>query len=416
LPRQRQPIVESTRFRVRHGSVDLFPSPMSGHTPLRIGLMLRSLDEQGGIGVYTRYLTEALLRLGGPHHFVLFYRTRGNIGRLAGHPHVTERVVRGWGKVGWDQVGVPLACRRERIDVLFHPKFTVPFAAPCPVVMTVHGADWFFPEHAKFYGRLDVAYIRTVMPWYFRRAASVLSVSQITTDDFNQILSLPAGKVVTTYLAPGPHFRRVEDVRMLGEVRRRYRLPERFILTLSKVGGGERKNIAGILKAYRELHGSIPQRLVIGGKDCDRFRGTFNIPDSGWGAAIDFPGWIKQEDLPAVYSLADLFLYPSNLEAFPIPVTEAMACGVPVVTSRTNGLREIAGDAAVLVNPDDSGDIVRGVDEVLSNPGRHAQLAAAGLERAKRYSWELCARETLAVLEGVARTHDANPVTLPGNR
>jgi glycosyltransferase involved in cell wall biosynthesis len=93
-----------------------------------------------------------------------------------------------------------------------------------------------------------------------------------------------------------------------------------------------------------------------------------------------------------------------------------MACGVPVVTSRTNGLREIAGDAAVLVNPDDSGDIVRGVDEVLSNPGRHAQLAAAGLERAKRYSWELCARETLAVLEGVARTHDANPVTLPGNR
>jgi glycosyltransferase involved in cell wall biosynthesis len=93
-----------------------------------------------------------------------------------------------------------------------------------------------------------------------------------------------------------------------------------------------------------------------------------------------------------------------------------MACGVPVVTSRTNGLREIAGDAAVLVNPDDSGDIVRGVEEVLSSPGRHAQLAAAGLERAKRYSWELCARETLAVLERVARTHDANPVTLPGNR
>jgi len=376
---------------------------MTGNQALRIGIMLRSLDEKGGIGVYTRYVTETLLGLDRQNHYILLYRNRGNIGRFAHCPNVTERVVRGWGKIGWDQVGIPLACRSERIDVLFHPKFTVPFAAPCPVVMTVHGADWFIPEHARFYGRLDVAYIRAVMPLYFRKAAAVLSVSQITTDDFNRILGLPPGKVVTTYLAPGPHFQRVSDAGKLAEVRNRYGLTDRFILTLSKVGGGNRKNVGGLLEAFRLLHDSVPHRLVIGGKDCDQFRAMYGIPDSGWGAAIDFPGWISQEDLPAVYSLADLYLYPSNLEAFPIPVTEAMACGVPVVTSRTNGLLEIAGDAAVLVDPDDPHAIASGARELLTDSRRHAAVAAAGIERVKRYTWERCARATLSVLERVGR-------------
>jgi glycosyltransferase involved in cell wall biosynthesis len=376
---------------------------MTTHAPLRIGIMLRTLDEHGGIGVYTRYLTEALLREDPRNQYVLFYRDRANLGRFSSHPRVSERVIDGWGKVGWDQVSIPLACRKENIDVLFHPKFTVPFAAPCPVVMTVHGADWFIPEHARFYSRLDVAYVRTVMPWYFRKAAAVLSVSQITTDDFNRILDLPPGKVVTTYLAPGPSFRQVDDLRLLDDVRRRYGLPPRFILTLSKVGGGDRKNIEGILNAYRLLHGTIDARLVIGGKDCDQFRSQYDIPDSGWGADIDFPGYIRQEDLPAVYSLAELYLYPSKLEAFPIPVAEAMACGVPVVTSRTNGLREIAGEGAELVDPNDAGDIARGVRDVLSIPGRREQLSRAGLDRVRQFSWERCAAETLAVLQDVAR-------------
>ncbi len=180
---------------------------MSQERALRIGIMLRSIDERGGIGVYTRYITETLLELDRHNHYVLLYRDRGNIGRFAHHTNVTERIVRGWGKAGWDQVGVPLACRREAIDVLFHPKFTVPFAVPCPVVMTVHGADWFIPEHARFYGRMDVAYIRAVMPLYFRRAAAVLSVSQITTDDFNRILKLPAGKS-SPHISPWPYIRR----------------------------------------------------------------------------------------------------------------------------------------------------------------------------------------------------------------
>ena len=370
---------------------------------LRIGIMLRSLDEQGGIGVYTRYIVESLLRLERGHDFVLYYRNAANLGRYASFPRVTERVVRiAGGKAAWDQVGIPLAIGRDDPDVLFHPKFTVPFAARCPVVMTVHGADWFLPQYARFYTRLDVAYIRAVMPLYFRKASAVLSVSQITTDDFNRILRLPPGKVVTTLLAPGPQFRRVTDPAELERVRQRYQLPDRFIFSLSKVAGGERKNARGLIDAFRHLAPHVPHRLVIGGKDCVKFREMYGIPETGWGASIDFPGWISQEDLPAVYSLADLFLYPSNLEAFPIPVVEAMACGVPVLTSRSNGLSEIAGDGAVQVDANAPEAIATEARDLLTTPSRSARVAAAGLERVRSYSWERCARTTLDVLERVA--------------
>ena len=368
---------------------------------MRIGVMLRSLDERGGVGVYTRNIVRELLRIDDRNEYVFFFRSAEHFGDYSDHPAVTEVLVRGRQKPVWDQVSIPLACRGHGIDVLFHPKFTVPLLAPCPSVMTVHGADWFIPEHARFYGRIDVAYIRTVMPLYFRKAAAVLSVSEITTENFNRILGLPEGKVVTTYLAPARHFRRIEDPEALRRVRERYDLPEHFILTLSKVGGGERKNARGVFEAFRRLHGTVPHRLVVGGRGCEGFRELYDLPMDGWGADIDFPGWIDQEDLPAVYSLADLYLYPSNLEAFPIPVTEAMKCGVPIVTSNVNGLEEIAGEAALLVDPNDPDEIAEAARRLLTDSELHARTRAAGLERSRRYSWDRCARETLDVLERV---------------
>ncbi len=370
---------------------------------MRIGIMLRSLDETGGVGVYTRNILDELLALDTEHEWVLFYQTPERMGRGAGNPRVKEVVVPGRHKPVWDQVMIPWAARREELDVLFHPKFTVPLFAPCPTVMTVHGADWFIPEHARFYGRLDVAYIRAFMPQYFRRAAAVLSVSETTATDFNRILDLEPGKITTTLLAPARHFGRVEEEERLRAVRERYSLPERFILTLTKVGGEERKNVDGILEAWRRLHGSVPHHLVIGGKGCEVFRERYRIPLDGWGQRVHFPGWMDQQDLPAVYSLADLYLHPARLETFGIPITEAMVCGTPVVTSHAHALEEIAGDAAVFVDPEDPQAIADAVQSLLTDPRRLIELRERGLQRSARYSWDRCAAQTLEVLERVAR-------------
>lgn len=369
---------------------------------MRIGIMLRALDEKGGIGVYTRNITEELLAIDERNEYVLFYSNPENLGRYADPPRVRERLVRAPHKSVWDQLAVPYACWREKVDVLFHPKFTVPLLAPCRSVMVVHGADWFIPEYARFYKPLDVAYIRAVMPFYFRKATRVVSVSELTTQDFNRVLGLPPGKVTTIYFGPAKHFRRVEDESVLREVRQKYGLPERFILTLSKIGGGGRKNIEGVFQAFARLYGRVPHKLVVGGKDCSRFRDDYRIPASGYGADVVFPGWIDQADLPAVYSLADLYLYPSNLEAFPIPLTEAMACGTPIITSRVNGLEEIAGDAALLVDPEDPTEIADAALRVLTDPRVAAGLAAAGLKRSRIFNWSLCGERTLSLLEEVA--------------
>jgi glycosyltransferase involved in cell wall biosynthesis len=364
--------------------------------------MLRALDEKGGVGVYTRNLTGMLLQLDTRNEYVLFHRDPASLGRYADHANAVERVVSARNKALWDQLAIPAACRRDRVDVVFHPKFTVPLLAPVPAVMVLHGADWFLPQAARFYGRADRLYIRTFMPLYLRRSAAVISVSERTTESFNRIFRLPPGKVRTVWFGPARHFRRESDPVRLQAVKERYGLPDRFILTLAKRAGGGRKNIGGVLQAFERLHGRVPHRLVIGGEGCDRFREDYAIPPAGWGRDVVFPGWIEQTDLPAVYSLADLFLYPSNQEAFPIPITEAMVCGTPIVTSRANGLEEIAGDAALLVDPGDPAAIAHAALRVLEDDALRARLVTAGFERSRLFSWDACARSIIEVLEEVA--------------
>ncbi len=373
------------------------PAPLQ-QRPLRIAIMLRALDEKGGIGVYSDNITRELLETDSSNHYILMYSDAGHLGRHAHRPNVKELVVRARHKLVWDQVAVPRALLRHRADVVFHPKFTVPVSTSVPSVMVLHGADWFFPDQARYYNRLNVAYMRRMLPLFCRRATTIVSVAELTTADIRRAVRLPEGKVRTIYFAPARHFRRVDDPDELDRVSRRYGLPDRFILTLSKPLGDERKNLSGVLEGYKRLHARTGHKLVIGGQDCERFRTDYDVPDDGWGRDVLFPGWIDQGDMPVVYSLADLYLYPSNLEAFPIPITEAMACGTPIVTSDANGLREIAGDAAVRVDPRDPTAISDAIHRVLTDRQLREELVTRGLERSERFSWDRCARETLAVL------------------
>jgi glycosyltransferase involved in cell wall biosynthesis len=371
---------------------------------MRIGIMLRSVDEKGGVGVYTRNIVKELLQLDRKNEYVLFYANPSNLGLFSQHANVTECWVKGWNKAYWDQIAIPRACRREKIDVLFHPKFTVPLLAPCKTVMVVHGADWLIPEQAQFYTFWDVKYMQLMLPLYFKKSSAVISVSQETTDNFNRILNLPADKVQTIYFAPGRHFKRVTDPAVLHAVKTKYNLPDKFILTLSKRRGGDRKNLGQVFKAYARYHEqrTHPHKLVIGGKDCHLFREEYAVPADGYGRDILFPDWIDQADMPAVFSLASLYLYPSNLEAFPIPLTEAMACGTPILTSNVNGLREIAEDAAMLIDPSDTESIANGIIQILSDPKLRETLSYKGLERSSVFTWDSCARTTLELLERVA--------------
>ena len=335
---------------------------------MRIGVMLRAWGEKGGVGVYTRNIVPELLDLDQDNQYVLFFRESSHLGSFANHPPVTERLVRAPNKALWDQVAVPWACFRDKVDVVFHPKFTVPLLAPCRAVMVVHGTDWFMPEQAQFYRRLDVRYIKTMMPLYFRKASAVISVSQLTTDNFNRVLDLPPGKVQTVYFAPARHFGCVTNEAVLETVRARYGLPERFVVTLTKVGGDTRKNFGQMVQAYARYHSDRnPVQAGCGRPRLSSFAGCL------WHS----PGWMgDRRSLSRVDSAAGSagsllagrpLSVPVKSGSLSIPVTEAMACGTPLITSNVNGLHEIAGDAAVLVDPGDVHGISNAIGRVLSD-------------------------------------------------
>jgi glycosyltransferase involved in cell wall biosynthesis len=366
---------------------------------MRIGIMLRAICEKGGIGIYTRHITRELIELGQNHHFTLFYADSTDLGRFSDYPHVTERYLSAPNKVLWDQFKVPIACWKEKIDILFHPKFTVPLLSKCKSVMVLHGAGWFMPEHKKFWKAADLRYVQFMMPIYCRKATAVLSVSEITTDIFNRTFNLEKDKIRTVYFAPGRNFRPITDRDTLENIRQKYQIPIPFIFSLSGYDRGDRKNIHGILGAFRLHYGKTPHHLVIGGKDCHKFKEQYAIPDHGYGKSIHFLGWVEQEDLPAIYSLADLFIYPSNVEAFPIPITEALACGTPIITSNANGLVEIVGEAACLVDPTDVEGIGTALTNLLGDTEKRQKYSNLALQRSSRYSWDRCARETLNILE-----------------
>jgi glycosyltransferase involved in cell wall biosynthesis len=368
---------------------------------MRIGIMLRAYEEKGGVGVYARNVTRHLLRAGGDHSFFLYFCNPDSLEAYREFPNVTARYLPMRGKFLWDQVQVPRHFRRDRLDVLFHPKFTVPLLCARRSVMVLHGAGWFIPETRRFWTRTTRIYARLGMPVYCRLAGAVLAVSEITRRVFIERLGVAPGKITTVYFAPGEQFRSAPSAERTEAVRARYALPDRYILTLSGGDRAERKNFAAILDSFRRVHEQFPCSLVVAGRGCEDFRARYGIPDAGWGRDVVFTGWVDQADLPVLYRQASVFLYPSNMEAFPIPVTEALASGTPIVTSNAYGLKELAGDAALLVDPSSPEEIAAAVLRLLADETLRADFAGRASARSKLFDWDECAASTLSILERV---------------
>jgi glycosyltransferase involved in cell wall biosynthesis len=383
--------------------------------PLRIGIMLRAIDEHDGAGIYIRALLDALLDLDRDNEYVLFYSSANQAGRYAGRPGLREVVVRAPGKLLWDQVAVPLAAWRERVDVLFHHKFSIPAVAPCRTVVQQRGTEyWTFPEYYLTPGdRLNRIYNTLTIPLFCRRAERVLTNSDSLAAELERLAGVPAAKMATVYAAADRRFRRVTDPDTLSLVRARYDLPDQpfFLMVVkgyARVENTEqalcpRKNVEGTLAAFaraRVEEPRCPPMVILGAGVAERLppdvlRARFGLaPD-----AVRIPGLIAHEDMPAVYSAAGALLFPSYYESFGIPLVEAMACGCPVITSNAPACPEVVGDAALVVDPNDVDGLTAAMLRLVREPGLADRLRGRGLDRAREFSWEDSARRLLAELE-----------------
>lgn len=366
---------------------------------VKIGVMLRAIDGQGGIGIYCQNLMDRLLAMDGANRYVLYYAKPQFVGRYARYDHVEERYLKAPNKAVWDQLIVPQEARRDGIDVLFHTKFTLPLFTRCRTVMAVHGASWFVAP--QLYGKLDVAYIRMVMPLYCGKADAIMSNSQLTTDDFIRILKVPPEKIHTALLAADDAFKPVTDPTELAATRKEYKLPPRFMLSVVKYD--PRKNVPNLLEAFGLCRQRTECKLVVVGTGCEKYRHECRLVEKGCDEDVTFLGWVDNRRLPALYSLADFLFFPSVYEEFGIPTVEAMSCGTPVVVAKTGALPELAGDAGLLVDPDNPRQMADAIHQMWTDEGFRTEKARLAVGRSKQFSWDKCARQTLDVLESVGR-------------
>ena len=387
--------------------------------PLGIGLMLRAVDDVDGQGIYIRKLCEALFELDPHNRYVAYYCRPEQVGSFGQRPNLREVVIPGRRKLVWDQVQVPLAARRDRLDVLFHHKFSIPLLAPCPTVVQQRGTEYW--SHPEFYsgwsGRVDRMYSRVMIPLYCRRAVRVLTNSNTLGEELVRYIGVPRSKLRTVYASADESFRPVTDPAVLAAVRERYRLPrEPFLLMVVKghqvLGQGAltpRKNVAVAVQAYGRMRtraleaGLAPPPLVILGLGIAERLTPEIIAGHTDPAAVHTPGFVTFDDMPALYSLARALVFPSRYESFGIPIVEAMACGCPVVTANTSACPEVAGDAAILVDPDDVEGLAAAMYRVSLDDGLAEDLRRRGRERAAGFSWTASARTLLGELEAAAR-------------
>ena len=364
---------------------------------MRVAIMLRAYDRQGGIGIYSRNIVKHLLEIDRHNHYVLIYNNKDHLGTYNKKENVDEVFLPPANPLIWDQWLVLKIIKKWGVDLVFNAKFSVPVMTTVKKIMALHGASWFV--HPELYKKFDIFYVKKAMPVYCRSADFLISNSDLTTHDFLRILGVPRKKIATVHLAAGDEFQQLQNPQLLKDIQTKYQLPDRFILTVTSYD--PRKNFSTLLKAFEKCREKVDISLVVVGKHCDRYKKDFELTNRGLQDVVHFPGWVDQKDLPAIYNLAGVFAFPSVIEEFGIPVVEAMSCGCPLVASNTGAIPELTDNAALLIKPFDHQALYENLLKILLSDSLAERYSRMGLEKSKDFSWSKAAQQTLEIFRRV---------------
>jgi glycosyltransferase involved in cell wall biosynthesis len=379
---------------------------------MRIAIDYTSAIAQGaGIGRYTRSLVAALARVDEANRYLLFSseaptpersfpesaQMRSRVISLAGRP-IGNRAM----TILWHRLHVPLPVElvTGKVDVLHAPDFSMPPALRTPRVVTIH--DLAFLTHPECALPDLVEYLKKVVPRAVGAAKQLIADSQNTAEDLVKYLGVERERINVIYLGVDPRFRRVDDQATLRALDTRLGLKHPLVLSVGTLE--PRKNYERLIAAFAQARQQPdgPRMLAICGRKGWLYQGTFAAVEK-WGVqdSVRILENVGDADLPALYSTADVVAMPSLYEGFGIPVTEAMACGTPVVSSTGGSLPEVAGDAALTVAPEDVDGLAAALLRGVSDADLRQQLVARGYEWVQRFNWDNSARAHVQVYERV---------------
>lgn len=361
--------------------------------------------QRAGIGRYTRGLIRALADRKPAGDFLLL--VAGGLDgveadwppnfRVRGLPLGDYALTLLWQRL---RLPLPVEAFTGRRQVFHSPDFVLPPQLTGRSLLTVH--DLSFLRTPQYANARQRAYLEKVVPRSVQRADLILADSAATQRDLEELLGVPGNKTQVLYPGIGPEYRPAAEAQR-ARVRAEYKIEGPFLLTVGTLE--PRKNHPGLMRAFALAleRGKLPHKLLIaGGHGWDEEPIFTTAERLGLGDRLRFLGFVPEADLPGLYGLAELFLYPSFYEGFGLPPLEAMACGVPVVTSDRASLPEVVGEAGCLVDPEDEERLAELILELVDSPQKRREMARRGLEQAGRFRWQASAQQLVEVYARLA--------------
>jgi glycosyltransferase involved in cell wall biosynthesis len=366
---------------------------------LRIAIDAHSVGTGlGGNESYATNLIEALAEIDQANRYTLYVTRREAVERFSDRwPNFFVRSTLPHTPLIRIPLTLSAELRRNPVDVL-HVQFTAPPFSPCPVVVSIHDLSFeHLPETFKWRSRKQ---LRITVRRSAREASQVIALSEYARKDIISTYHVSPDKISAIPLAAPAHFRPIRNEEELQRVRQTYGIEGEYMLSVGTIQ--PRKNLSRLVAAYSRLRWANPEvklpKLVLAGKCAWLYDETLRtIKELKITDSVIMTGYVPETDLPALYSGALCFIYPSYFEGFGLPPLEAMKCGAPVIVGDRTSLPEVVGNAALLVDPFDVEALAKAIETVMGDSNLRAELSVKGLARAKLFDWRETARQTLAV-------------------
>ncbi|MFH1367339.1 MAG: glycosyltransferase family 1 protein [Patescibacteria group bacterium] len=377
---------------------------------MRIGIDCRTMlspsrGEKAGIGHYNYHLVKNLMRIDKKNQYVLFFDYRVSDAREFKQKNFEIKYFpfsqyKKFLPFTYSHLLIAAELGKEKLDILHSPANVIPYNYRRPSVVTAHDlaiykeSKW-FPSGQKFSTRF-------LVPKSLKKASHIIAVSQATKNDIIKLFKIPAAKITVIHenVVVEKYATRTKDISVL----KRYGLSEKYILFVGTLE--PRKNILRLLQAYSQLIKENPKfavyDLVLAGLRGWKSKNIFRlIHKLKLENKVKYLEYIPHNFKIDLMKQATVFVFPSFYEGFGLPPLEAMSLGCPVIVSKTSSMPEVCGQAAEYVNPQRSESIAEALKKVLGSKPKREAMIKKGLEQAKKFSWEKCARETLKIYEKV---------------